>query len=203
LSRIDFTGISYEVLKDLTYKLVWFTRDARRYLIRPHVVLRNDARPPILYLRSFSEDIEGYSYKLIQKTPEEQLVSEYNYWGPVIAVGQPGERHPFLGALRIYFDDEVWRAGVLYLMSVSQLVIIDAGISVNTLWELGMARKRVAPERLCISFMSWAEHDSETHQDQYLRFKKYAEKLLKSSLPEHIVNARYIRFEQEWKPTLH
>jgi hypothetical protein len=91
-------------------------------LIRPHVVLRNDARPPILYLRSFSEDIEGYSYKLIQKTPEEQLVSEYNYWGPVIAVGQPGERHPFLGALRIYFDDEVWRAGVLYLMSVSQLV---------------------------------------------------------------------------------
>lgn len=63
----------------------------------------------------------------------------------MIAVAGPDDKGYVSGPVRLYFDDDIWRAGVTYLMSVSQLVIIQARITHGTLWELGAARRLLDP----------------------------------------------------------
>lgn len=202
IGRIDFTMITDEAKRELTFWVIRFSRKARRYRIRPHRILQKDGRDPILYLRSFHDDTSGHPERFVQKTYEERTAEHYNQYGPVLAIGNPKEEVPLLGALRIYFDNDIWRPGVLYLMSVAQLVIIHAGISYNTLWELGVAKQRIDPQRLVISFFPWVEHDLITRHRLYLRFKKWADKILECSLPEELGTATFIVFEPGWKPKI-
>lgn len=174
---------------------------ARRYRLRPHKDLESDKRAPVLYLRAFSEDyaesIEGYS----AATAEERLIDTFSRYGLPIAIGRPNEDLPLPGATRIYFEgeDTNWVSGVLYLMSVSQLVVIQAGFAEGLLWEIGMARQRLEPHRLLISFHAWNELNENTHYLQYLRFKKLAEELLDCNLPDEISSLRYLSFNHNWE----
>ncbi|MDQ3818601.1 MAG: hypothetical protein M3362_13110 [Acidobacteriota bacterium] len=174
---------------------------AKQYRLRPDKVLESDTRAPILYLRPFSEDyaesIEGYN----PSTAEERLVGHLAKYGPPIAIGRPKEELPLPGAIRIYFEgeDTTWSAAVLYLMSVSQLVVIQAGFAEGLLWELGMARQRVEPNRLLISFHAWNDVSEQTRYLQYLRFKRLAEDLLGCTLPEEISHLRYLSFNHNWE----
>jgi hypothetical protein len=103
-------------------------RLARQYRGRSLKLLRHDERMPVLYLRSFSHDHRESSETFLPTTSEEKLVRSYNRVGPVIALGNPRERLPILGASRLYFEDEsIWQPAVLYLMSISQLIVIQAG----------------------------------------------------------------------------
>lgn len=192
-------AIAFDLGKGILYKAMRASRRARRYRIRPHNIFLHDDRPPILYLRAFSEEYSESREGFFPRTPEERLADFQEEYGPVIAVGDPAEEIPLLGASRIYFDSANWKAGILYLMSVSQLVIIHAGFAPGLLWELGVARQRLKPERLRISFIAWSDIDPLTRQTHYLRFKKYVEQLLDWELPAEIGNKQYISFESDWK----
>ena len=65
---------------------------------------RNEARRPIFYLRSFSLEVwdKPTLRMLLQDdtTAEQKLVNVLNKYGPVIAIGRPGEVLPSLGAAR-------------------------------------------------------------------------------------------------------
>ncbi len=178
---------------------IGFHRRAKRYRIRPHKVLQHDNRIPILYLRAFSEDYSEGGEGFFQTTHEENLVAFYDHYGPVVAVGEPDEDIPILGATRLHFDDSTWQPGVLYLMSLSQAVIIHAGFAPGVLWELGVARQRLEPEKLIISFAAWKEMEEEKRNSHYLRFKRYAEELLECELPLSIKLTTYLSFESGWK----
>lgn len=161
--------------------------------------LQADGRPPILFLRSFSSQ-HSHSHILVDlRTAEERLADSYKNYGPLIAVGHPEEEIPMLGPLRLYFDNDTWHAGVVYLMSISQLVIIQVGISPGTLWELAVARQFVDPERLMISL---ADPVVPVMADDkyYLMFKKYLEEIVGWELPNEIGPAMNIRFGKEWEP---
>jgi len=183
----------------LAYALRW-SKYARQYRVRPHNVLLNDKRAPIVYLRSFSDDFEGNSDTVLPTTSEEKLVHSYNRLGPVIAIGRPGEALPLLGASRLYFDDATWQAGLLYLISICQLVVVQAGIAPGLLWELTVSRLKLSPEKLLISFTAWEDLDESTRQLHYLRFKKYAERLLECQLPPNINETTHITFAPGWVP---
>ena len=62
--------------------------------------------------------------------------------GAAIAIGQPGERLPRLGAVRAYYQDDEWQAAVLGWMRRAQLIVLVGGASHWTLWELRQAVDR-------------------------------------------------------------
>ena len=185
----------------ILHRAIRFSRLARQYRGRSNKRLRHDNRMPVLYLRSFSQDDRESSETFLPTTSEEKLVRSYNRVGPVIALGNPRERLPIPGAARLYFDDDsTWQPAVLYLMSVSQLVVIQAGNAVGLLQELGFARGRLDPRKVVISFCAWEDLDEWTRQLQYLRFKKFAEALLEFKLPEDIKATSHLTFDEGWEP---
>jgi hypothetical protein len=194
---------AWDAGKGVLYKAMRVSRRARRYRIRPHNVFLHDDRVPILYLRAFSEEYSDRLEGFFPKTPEERLANYYQSYGPVIAVGEPEEEIPLLGASRIYFDNATWQAGILYLMSVSQLVVIHAGFAPGLLWELGVARQKVQPERLQISFVAWADIEPEKRNQHYLRFRKYVKELVDWELPEKMGNKLAVSFGPNWKAKMH
>jgi hypothetical protein len=156
---------------------------------------------PVLYLRSFSQDDLESTETFLPTTSEEKLVRSYYLKGPVIALGKSREKLPIPGATRLYFeDDSIWQSAVLYLMSISQLIVIQAGNAPGLLQELGFARRRLDPEKVIITFTAWEDLDEWKRHLQYLRFKKFAEALLDRKLPEDIQTTSNLTFDQNWEP---
>lgn len=183
------------------HRALRLSRLARQYRGRSQKLLFHDDRMPVLYLRSFSHDDRESSETFLPTTSEEKLVRSYNRIGPVIALGNPRERLPIPGASRLYFeDDSIWQSAVLYLMSISQLIVIQAGNAAGLLQELGFARRRLDADKVIISFNAWGDLDEWTRHLQYLRFKKFAEVLLECKLPEDIQATSHLAFDPSWEP---
>ncbi|MFN0083796.1 MAG: hypothetical protein ACKVX9_00270 [Blastocatellia bacterium] len=182
------------------YAALRLSRRARQYRAHPFERLRSDKRPPILYLRPFSDDHEANLESYFPTTAEEKLVKRYKQDGPVVMIGEPADDIPVLGASRLYFEDDLWRTGVLHLMSISSLVIIQAGFAPGLLWELGIFRRRFEPQKLILSFAAWSELDDWKRYLNYLRFKTYAEDLLGCKLPADIKTTSHFSFEADWTP---
>jgi hypothetical protein len=123
----------------------------RRY--RFHSALL-DERPPILYLRSFQQDLLNNSTltRGYESTFEERLARVLRDIGPVVAVGHPYERVPPDGAARLYLDSERWQAEVPRLMSIARFVVVNPADTEGVLWESDFAMRNVEPERLLVFF---------------------------------------------------
>lgn len=106
-------------------------------------VLSNDARPPILYLRSFINEEQVH-------TEEAGFADLFAPVGPFVAIGQPGEQLPPLGAARLYVENDNWQAKVLELLTQAKLVVIYGGETPGLGWELRQVRERLHPSRVTI-----------------------------------------------------
>jgi hypothetical protein len=58
-----------------------------------------------------------------------------NDYGPVIAIGRPGEWAPPLGAARKYVTDD-WQGEVLDLINKCQLIVVILGKTNGLAWEI-------------------------------------------------------------------
>ena len=74
----------------------------------------------------------------------------------------------------------------LVAFSTRQKIIVSQG----TLWELGLARQKLMPERLIISVAD----------SSYLDFEPYAEVILGCEMPIHLGESSYIGFRPNWRP---
>jgi hypothetical protein len=83
---------------------------------------------------------------------EERLVSVLNDFGPVVALGTPGEKLPGLGAIREYVEHDVWQQHVHDYMKKAVLVVLrlTPRATESLLWEFKEALREVAPERLIL-----------------------------------------------------
>ncbi|MFJ1792177.1 transferase [Kitasatospora griseola] len=105
--------------------------------------LQADGRRPVLYLRSFADD--GTAARIDDSQPlnihsrEEQLAAALAAFGPVIAVGRPGEPLPLLGAARFYLPLDDWKPTVLHLMDLSRLIVLRVGTGAGLRWEIEQA----------------------------------------------------------------
>jgi hypothetical protein len=126
---------------------VFLYRRARRRALLPAIELsRRASRPPILYLRSFHDDritmraraANGRSLlERVLKIRFEEVVTDHLWrYGPVVAIGRPGERLPPLGAARDYVPDEHWQRKVEELMAAASLIIVVVGRTEGLAWEL-------------------------------------------------------------------
>lgn len=117
----------------------------RRMAPDARTLLARDQRPPIVYLRSFADDEEESgnpdSGGLIFGTYEERLIRAMRRYGPVVAIGHPGERLPPLGAARMYADDADWHRTVSDLAAKARLVVLRPAGTEAVLWEARMAAR--------------------------------------------------------------
>ena len=119
--------------------------DTRRLMLR-------DPRPPVLYLRSFTDDrlrlwtatlgrpslVERFTPRRFDRF-EEVLVRHLSRYGPVIAVNPPGTRLAPLGAARETIEPANWQSAVAGWMAHSALIVFLAPPSRVTQglhWEL-------------------------------------------------------------------
>lgn len=69
-------------------------------------------------------------------TTEQSLANFFESFGPVVAIGRPGERIAALGAYRDYVPDDKWQAKVLNYLQDAQAVLIQPSTSDGMAWEL-------------------------------------------------------------------
>lgn len=113
-------------------------------------VLEEDGRAPVLFLRSFGEEMAKMPFE--GELYEESLVEVFQRLGPVVAVGRPDFRLPDLGAARVYLANEDWQRGVLFLLEQAQIVLLQAAQTEGVAWEIEQVLQRTPPERLLLFF---------------------------------------------------
>jgi len=135
----------------------------RRHLARSgEAALRSDRRPPILFLRQFSDDgaLHGLSFwrsrRLLSlrswyvRTYEQRVARAVRGLGPLVAIGRPDEELPELGAARIYVGDDAWQVKVGELVVRSQLVLLQIGDTEGIRWEIETLVGKVPPAKLIL-----------------------------------------------------
>lgn len=129
------------------------SRLARRLAsIDAHRLMLRDARPPVLYLRSFGDDrlklltatlgrpslIERFTPRRFD-TFEEILVRHLSHHGPVIALNPPGTKLAPLGAARETVDSADWQSVIAAWMARSVMIVFvgpPGQVTQGLHWEL-------------------------------------------------------------------
>jgi len=131
---------------------------------RNDIILRD--KPPVLLLRSFTDDVAGIPSNMLiprlirrRKRLEETIGEQLTGAGPFVAIGRPGERLPQLGASRLYLDDSDWQAIVEAFIARSDLIIMIAGKTHWVQWELANVLKQDRLAALLIVFPRITETD--------------------------------------------
>lgn len=197
-----------------------FARHRRRQRASKKVEkLAQDRRAPVVYLRSFQDDgsappVPALFYVLPILHPlgaviarlssyEEILAMQLDSVGPLVALEQPGQSLPELGATRVAAAERNWREMVEALLERSRLVIVRAGDTPNLLWELGRVVQRVPPEKLVIYLQMGREQDSGVQRARYNRFRREVADIFPRALPElpgRSSRYRFLFFGSGWEP---
>ncbi|MFG1699749.1 hypothetical protein [Nonomuraea sp. NPDC049309] len=119
----------------------------------------------VLYLRPFASDALQNSPQRVPwrglmplarllvtgRTEEERIAAALKRRvSPLVAVGQPGETLPYVGATRLYLPLNDWQAPVRELMRRARMVVLSLGPGEGTMWELREAFRTLPPERLIL-----------------------------------------------------
>jgi len=87
----------------------------------------NDPRPPVLFLRPFHQDDFLMGGPLSRTHFEEPIVSVLRSFGPVIAIGRPGESSAPPGAARQYVTDDEWLCEVRRVAKEASIIVVSLG----------------------------------------------------------------------------
>ena len=177
----------------------------QRAVIRAHE-RANDPRAPVLYLRSFADDDVVANANIVRgfiqlSTEEEQFAKVLNRIGPFLAIGDPREGLPDLGATRLYVGDGDWKKNVEALLAAAQLVVLRLSATEGLLWELQVALTRLEPNRLLVLVP--------LGRNRYEALRVLANKWLPKPLPDLPKQRTMIgtlqgivRFRDDWTPEL-
>lgn len=169
---------------------IWLFDHARRRVLRStSELLAVDPRRPVLFLRSFADenlevlapwyDIRGWPAKMrwwhsMRFEPALQVLLAHH--GPLVAIGQPGEALPPLGAAREYALGHEWRDRVEQLIADAQLIVVVAGATQGLVWELERVARLGATSKLMIVLPPCRSPDPEDKDDPEVQSKAAAER---------------------------
>ncbi len=176
-------------------------------------VLTGDTRAPIVYLRPFGADSAKITKRMssrvrisprerIEKTYEERLARALRKIGPFVAVGDPAERLPLLGAARMYAADEDWQTTVDELIGHARVVLLHAGEGEGFTWEVRHVIERGAPQRAILSLPLDAKRTEPSRQERYDAFRRRFGDTFPRPLPEAIGHCQFAYFDADWTPRL-
>lgn len=127
-------------------------------------VLKTDTRDPVFFLRAFNDDQVnlpaekktwlGWTLDFLPRRSnlDEMLVEEGSYYGPVVALGSPGDKLPPYGAARGYFAEKDWKGAVQQLATQSRAIIICVDDTDGIWWEVGNLVQRQRVDKTLILF---------------------------------------------------
>ncbi len=126
------------------------TRKGRRVL-QPTAaeVQAADPRRPVLLLRSFRDDDAEIVVSVDDKGRvetdrlEEAIAPPFSPYGPLVAIGKPGEPMPHFGAARAYFGDADWKGAIARWMDQALVLLVVPGLTKGLGWEM----ERIAERR--------------------------------------------------------
>lgn len=107
-----------------------------------------DGRAPIVFLRTFLQDTRRAPVQTAnpllgwltgigrQRTLDEVLLEHASPYGPVIAIGDPNDPMPPLGAARIFVSHDDWRGVVTGLVASAKAVVMCPTETEGVRWEL-------------------------------------------------------------------
>ncbi|MFJ9855197.1 hypothetical protein [Streptomyces sp. NPDC101150] len=122
----------------------------------------------VLYLRPFSQDASASALTprhgnlnffnnpatwiaQSNRSHEERLSALFAEFGPLLAVGSPGEQVPGgAGASRMYLPLDDWKGTVGRLIENAGLIVLGTGPGPGTLWEYAEVLRRSHPTRLIL-----------------------------------------------------
>jgi hypothetical protein len=173
-------------------------------------VLGDDDRAPIVYLRSFTADGTVLENPLSSRvrsslwaryiTQEERLERTLRKVGPFVAVGDPTESLPRLGAARVYASDEEWRTAVDELTAGAAVVLLQTGESDGLAWEVQHVVGLDSPERVILALPP--PGGRKQRQRRYGAFHHRFAGSFPRGLPEAIGDCQFIYFDPDWTPRL-
>jgi hypothetical protein len=218
-------------------------RVGRRNLVTTYAAEEPHAfRDTILYLRPFAADaapirlppnpmaamfplLDGRSRALLRFTVhdvvryEELLSYAFRRVGTLIAIGDPRESLPLLGATRVYAGaaspsdsagEAGWKAEVRRQIERARLVLLHIGDTENLRWEIERAVASAQPDRvvLCVAPIGKETWKSRTMSRAlraqvhyaWTQFRQAHENAFPLGLPESIGDARFVRFRADWTP---
>ncbi len=178
-AQLQFSGLSFpHIVAGILLCWVGATKASQRLAAaKQHMALSADAvlsadpRPTALYLRSFAADAKPgpYQYSASFKRWGVFGVLRPGYWierrdlsfeevicrgiarvGPVVAIGEPGEPLPKLGAARKYVAHGDWQTEVARLMARCRIVCLVVGTSDGLLWEFRHIVAQGDPRRVLL-----------------------------------------------------
>jgi len=136
-----------------------FRHAAYRRIAAPSNEIRaKDARAVLLFLRSFAADdimSLGKGWRRIftaGRRFEEEVTELLWQWGPVVAIGQPREKIPRLGAAREYVAHANWQERVAQLVQEARLVLLMVGKTPGLAWEVSHVASHGAEGKLVLVF---------------------------------------------------
>lgn len=175
-------------------------------------VLKDDDRPPVVYLRSFKdEEVASSVFHRFKNLPasdktwlaptvpnngvqeQDALGYVFRKIGPYIALGKPGEQVPELGSSKLYVSNDEWQNTIRAFFGKSKLVIFKAGITESLKWELAQIVHTVNPRKV-LMIMPVKEAD-------YLGFVQWANSIMPQPFGQDPPSGRLVKFDADWAPT--
>lgn len=185
--------------------LVLLGRFAIRHLVpSAEDVLVEDRRSPVLILRSFAdEDLRlpaALRTSIFMPLPrvEDALRHPLSAFGPVVALGLPGEL-PQTGAARFSFSHEDWTSQVSALLRTARLVVVIAhAVSPGLLWELKEILAHVRPDRVLVCLGMFGDARGVLYDD----FRRATDGCFWQPLPQEIGQFLFVTFDSKGSPNL-
>ena len=123
-----------------------------------------DPRAPVLFLRSFEDDqfnfqrpawqlrLRWFDLWSFRRNVDEAMVDEVAQYGPVVALGRPGESAAPFGAWRHYATHADWQDVVVSTARRARAIVLVAGDSPGLRWEFDLVRREDLLERTVLLF---------------------------------------------------
>jgi hypothetical protein len=140
-----------------------YTRARRNAAVSATALRERDARPLLLYLRSFiDDDLKVFTHGsprhswferfLLRRRERFEVMLIWHLWrfGPVVCIGRPREHLPPLGAARDYLSDSEWRDGVESRIREAEAIVVVLGHSDGLAWELEAIERLGAKDKTLI-----------------------------------------------------
>jgi len=151
-----------------------WSRARRIATVSARELRKRDQRPSILYLRSFGDDqirfitklerVLGLLFPLVRflirdLTFEESLVAGASFYGPVVALSEPGRKRRPIGAAREDTLEGTWTENIDQLVRDSVAVIAVIGSTPGLLWEFHHLRENASLCKLLLVVPPVDRHD--------------------------------------------
>lgn len=191
-------GLAYGVA---SVGLIFLDEAHRLYAPRGTQVLKDDGRPPIVFLRSFEYDQrdpihEGTGGKLVWRRHEELINRIFTQCGPVIAVQNPDVKLPPLGVPRIIMQGDSWLLEIMELVQRAQLVILSTGDTPGVRQEFSLIMSLVPPEKLLLRFTPGRDYQLDAEYFWRLIPAHPPSELSRYESPQNL----YVYFDTNWTP---